>query len=130
MPHSVSVAAMLAIPAPRPRRVQPFRPTSATGDHAAIFTIHVRVGGKGPAVVLLHGYGETGDMGAPGRGSARDHTVIVPDSVTACRPARGGYDWKTQAQMSPPFSTRSRWSRRPGHARHRQHGGLRSRFDT
>ncbi|KRE17396.1 hypothetical protein ASE63_13145 [Bosea sp. Root381] len=28
-------------------------------------TIHVRVGGQGPAVVLLHGYGETGDMWAP-----------------------------------------------------------------
>ena len=27
--------------------------------------IYVRVGGKGPAVVLLHGYGETGDMWAP-----------------------------------------------------------------
>ena len=25
-------------------------------------TIHTRIGGKGPAVVLLHGYGETGDM--------------------------------------------------------------------
>src|SRR5262249_7289364 len=25
-------------------------------------TIHTRVGGAGPAVVLLHGYGETGDM--------------------------------------------------------------------
>jgi pimeloyl-ACP methyl ester carboxylesterase len=29
-------------------------------------TIHVRVGGRGPAVVLLHGYGETGDMWALG----------------------------------------------------------------
>ena len=28
-------------------------------------TIHVRVGGKGPAVVLLHGFGDTGDMWAP-----------------------------------------------------------------
>ena len=28
-------------------------------------TLHVRVGGSGPAVVLLHGYGETGDMWAP-----------------------------------------------------------------
>ncbi len=25
-------------------------------------TIHVRIAGSGPAVVLLHGYGETGDM--------------------------------------------------------------------
>src|SRR3569833_654674 len=25
-------------------------------------TIHVRTGGTGPRVVLLHGYGETGDM--------------------------------------------------------------------
>ena len=28
-------------------------------------TLHVRVVGAGPAVVLLHGYGETGDMWAP-----------------------------------------------------------------
>jgi hypothetical protein len=28
-------------------------------------TIHVRHGGSGPAVVLLHGYGETGDMWVP-----------------------------------------------------------------
>jgi hypothetical protein len=27
--------------------------------------LYVRVGGAGPAVVLLHGYGETGDMWAP-----------------------------------------------------------------
>ncbi|QUD90639.1 alpha/beta fold hydrolase [Phenylobacterium montanum] len=43
-------------------------------------TLHVRVGGKGPAVVLLHGYGDTGDMWAPlAADLARDHTVIVPD---------------------------------------------------
>jgi pimeloyl-ACP methyl ester carboxylesterase len=42
--------------------------------------IYVRVGGHGPAVVLLHGYGETGDMWAPlaARLSAK-HTLIVPD---------------------------------------------------
>lgn len=42
--------------------------------------LYVRVGGRGPAVVLLHGYGETGDMWAPlaARLSA-GHTVIVPD---------------------------------------------------
>jgi pimeloyl-ACP methyl ester carboxylesterase len=63
-------------------------------------TIHVRVGGKGPAVVLLHGYGETGDMWAPMAADlARDHTVIVPDlrgMGLSTKPA-GGYDKKTQA---------------------------------
>lgn len=43
-------------------------------------TIHVRIGGSGPAVVLLHGYGDTGDMWVPlASDLARDHTVIVPD---------------------------------------------------
>ena len=28
-------------------------------------SLYVRVGGKGPAVVLLHGFGFTGDMWAP-----------------------------------------------------------------
>ena len=27
--------------------------------------LYVRVGGRGPAVILLHGYGETGDMWVP-----------------------------------------------------------------
>ena len=63
--------------------------------------LYVRVGGKGPAVVLLHGYGETGDMWAPLAAKlARDHTVIVPDlrgMGLSERPA-GGYDKKTQGQ--------------------------------
>lgn len=43
-------------------------------------TIHVRIGGSGPPVVLLHGYGETGDMWAPMAADLmRDHMVIVPD---------------------------------------------------
>jgi pimeloyl-ACP methyl ester carboxylesterase/quercetin dioxygenase-like cupin family protein len=43
-------------------------------------TLHVRVGGTGPAVVLLHGFADTGDMWAPLAASlAADHTVIVPD---------------------------------------------------
>jgi pimeloyl-ACP methyl ester carboxylesterase/quercetin dioxygenase-like cupin family protein len=43
-------------------------------------TIHVRVGGTGPTVVLLHGYGDTGDMWVPlAKELARDHRVIVPD---------------------------------------------------
>ncbi|HZX41608.1 MAG TPA: alpha/beta fold hydrolase, partial [Myxococcaceae bacterium] len=42
--------------------------------------IHVRVAGKGPAVVLLHGFGDTGDMWAPlAADLVRDHRVVVPD---------------------------------------------------
>jgi pimeloyl-ACP methyl ester carboxylesterase len=64
-------------------------------------TLYVRTGGTGPAVVLLHGYGETGDMWAPlAARLATDHTVIVPDlrgMGLSARPA-GGYDKKTQGQ--------------------------------
>jgi pimeloyl-ACP methyl ester carboxylesterase len=62
--------------------------------------IHVRVGGQGRAVVLLHGYGDTGDMWAPmAVDLERDHTVIVPDLRglgLSSKPA-GGFDKKTQA---------------------------------
>ena len=62
--------------------------------------LHVRIGGRGPAVVLLHGYGETGDMWAPMAADlARDRMVIVPDLRglgLSSRPP-GGYDKKTQA---------------------------------
>ena len=58
-------------------------------------TLHVRSGGHGPAVILLHGYGETGDMWAPLAAElARDHTVVVPDlrgMGLSSRP-EGGYD--------------------------------------
>ncbi len=62
-------------------------------------TLHVRVGGKGPAVVLLHGFADTGDMWAPlAKALYKDHTVIVPDlrgMGLSSQPA-GGYDKKTQ----------------------------------
>ncbi len=42
--------------------------------------LHVRVGGQGPAVVFLHGFGDTGDMWSPIAAKlVADHTVIVPD---------------------------------------------------
>ena len=63
--------------------------------------IHVRVGGSGPAVVLLHGYGDTGDMWAPLAAElASNHTVIVPDLRglgLSSRPP-SGYDKKTQGR--------------------------------
>lgn len=43
-------------------------------------TIHTRIGGSGPVVVLLHGFGDTGDMWAPlAARLVADHTVVVPD---------------------------------------------------
>jgi pimeloyl-ACP methyl ester carboxylesterase len=63
-------------------------------------TIHVRSGGSGPATVLLHGYGETGDMWSPLAAElSRDRTVIVPDLRglgLSSKPA-AGFDKKTQA---------------------------------
>src|SRR5580692_269618 len=42
--------------------------------------LYVRVGGRGPAVVMLHGFGDTGDMWAPAAAVlAKNHTVVVPD---------------------------------------------------
>ena len=68
----------------------PMAPAAAYGEFPQGFvhkeiatngtTLHVRVGGHGPAVVLLHGFGDTGDMWAPlAAALMADHTVIVPD---------------------------------------------------
>lgn len=63
--------------------------------------IYVRSGGKGPAVVLLHGFGDTGDMWGPLAAELmKDHTVIVPDLRgfgKSSRPARG-YEKMAQAK--------------------------------
>jgi len=62
-------------------------------------TIHVRVGGKGSAVVLLHGFGDTGDMWAPVAAALVDkHTVVVPDlrGMGLSSHPENGYDKKTQ----------------------------------
>jgi pimeloyl-ACP methyl ester carboxylesterase len=72
-------------------------------------TIHVRSGGRGPAVVLLHGYGETGDMWAPMAAElARDHTVVVPDlrGMGLSATPTGGFDKKRKPATSPACSTR------------------------
>ena len=67
----------------------------------AVALVVVRTGGTGPAVVLLHGYGETGDMWAPlAVRLAPRYTVIVPDlrgMGLSARPG-GGYDKKNQGQ--------------------------------
>jgi pimeloyl-ACP methyl ester carboxylesterase len=51
--------------------------------------------------VLLHGYGETGDMWVPlANDLARDHMVVVPDlrGVGLSAKPDGGYDKKTQGR--------------------------------
>ncbi|MEQ8604341.1 MAG: alpha/beta hydrolase [Marivibrio sp.] len=43
-------------------------------------SLHVRVGGAGPALLLLHGYPQTGAMWAPiAEDLARRFTVVIPD---------------------------------------------------
>jgi pimeloyl-ACP methyl ester carboxylesterase len=96
----VGVLGALAIAHPVAAQVQPFPASFRTQEiETNGATIHVRVGGKGPAVVLLHGYGETGDMWAPlAAVLAHDHTVVVPDwrgMGLSSHPA-SGYDKKTQ----------------------------------
>jgi len=63
-------------------------------------TIHVRSGGSGPAVVLIHGFGDTGEMWGPlAARLARRHTVIVPDlrGMGMSSKAAAGYDKRSQA---------------------------------
>jgi pimeloyl-ACP methyl ester carboxylesterase len=97
------LASLLGLAGPAPSSAQGFefpgfaqREITTNGA-----TIHVRSGGSGPAVVLLHGYGETGDMWAPlALELARSRTVIVPDLRglgLSSKPA-GGFDKKTQAE--------------------------------
>ncbi len=63
-------------------------------------SLYVRVGGHGPAVVLLHGFGDTGDMWAPlAAVLVKDHTVIVPDlrGMGLSEHPDSGYTKKNQA---------------------------------
>ena len=79
-PLTLALAAF-AMAAPARAAVQPFPPSFQTETVDTNGTkIYVRVGGKGPAVVMLHGFGDTGDMWAPIAAMlVKDHTVIVPD---------------------------------------------------
>lgn len=99
---SLVMAAALSVAAPAMAQVVPFPAGFKTQEIAANgTTIHVRVGGHGPAVLLLHGYGETGDMWSPlAAALAGDHTVIVPDlrgMGLSSHPA-GGFDKMNQGR--------------------------------
>jgi len=95
-------ALALATAMPASAQVQPYPPSFTTQTVAANGTeLFVRIGGHGPAVVLLHGFGETGDMWSPlAEALMADHTVIVPDlrgMGLSSHPATG-YDKATQAR--------------------------------
>ncbi len=99
---SLFMAAALCVAAPAVAQVAPFPAGFKTQDITTNgITIHVRVGGHGPAVLLLHGYGETGDMWSPLAAALDDdHTVIVPDLRglgLSSHPA-GGFDKMTQGR--------------------------------
>jgi pimeloyl-ACP methyl ester carboxylesterase len=75
--------------------------------------LYVRVGGKGPAVVLLHGFGDTGDMWAPlAIVLAKDHTVIVPDlrGMGLSEHPDSGYTKKNQGVDIAGVMTLAIWS--------------------
>ena len=64
-------------------------------------TLYVRIGGTGPAVLLLHGFGGTGDMWAPvAKAMIKDHTVVIPDlrGMGYSSYPETGYDKKKQAE--------------------------------
>ena len=77
---AVAVLAGLLLAAPA-FAVEPFPTSFKTQTIKTNGTeLYVRVGGQGPAVVLLHGFGDTGDMWAPiAARLVANHTVIVPD---------------------------------------------------
>jgi pimeloyl-ACP methyl ester carboxylesterase len=95
-------ACAIAVSAPAMAQLQPFPSGFRVLDiETGGATIHVRVGGKGPAVVMLHGFGDTGDMWAPvAAAMAQGHTVVVPDlrGMGLSSHPDGGYDKKTQAR--------------------------------
>jgi len=77
----LALIVMLAAASPAGARVLPYPKSFAATMIATNGTqLYVRVGGHGPAVLLLHGFGDSGDMWQPlAVKLAVDHTVIVPD---------------------------------------------------
>src|SRR5262245_36243090 len=77
-------------------------PVAFQGQQMAVSggTQYVRVGGQGPAVLLLHGFGDTGDMWVPlAEILVKEHTVIVPDlrGMGLSSHQDGGYEKTAQA---------------------------------
>ena len=96
------LAAGLLASAPALAKIEPFPPAFKVRDIPVDgATIHTRVGGSGPIVLLLHGFGDTGDMWSPlATRLARDHTVVVPDlrGMGLSSHPETGYDKKSEAR--------------------------------
>ena len=99
--RSLSLAVLL-LAVPALAQDQTFPSTFQTQNIATNgTTIYVRIGGKGPPVVLLHGFADTGDMWPPlATVLAKDHRVIVPDlrGIGLSSKPEGGYEKKNQAR--------------------------------
>jgi pimeloyl-ACP methyl ester carboxylesterase len=82
---------------------QPFPPNVRT-DAIEVdqgVALHVRAGGSGPAVLMLHGFGDTGDMwGSLAQALIADRTVVAPDlrGMGLSSHPEGGYEKKAQAR--------------------------------
>ena len=96
------ILALILVSFPASAEVKPF-PTGFKAEMIAIndAKIYVRKGGNGPAVIMIHGFGDTGDMWEPlATVMMGNHTVIVPDlrGMGLSSSAEHGYDKKTQGQ--------------------------------
>ena len=99
---SIAILMALAFSHPAAARVDPYPASFHVSDvkvEGAV--IHVRVGGHGPAVLMLHGFGDTGDMWQPlAVAMMGTRTIVVPDlrGMGLSSHPGGGYDKKTQAR--------------------------------
>ncbi len=90
-----------AFATPRPANAQPAPPIQDRIADANGIKIHYLVSGKGPPIILLHGYAQTSHMWRPLIPElAKTHTVIAPDlrGFGQSTKAPQGYDKVTMAQ--------------------------------
>src|ERR1700692_2095836 len=99
--YLVALAAAAVLVTPALARIEAFPGTFHTQMVETNGTsLFVRVGGQGPAVILVHGVGDTGDMWAPlAAVLVKDHAVIVPDlrGMGLSAHPDSGYTKKNQA---------------------------------
>jgi len=98
----LSVATSLAFALPATAEVKAF-PASFHAQQMPVSggTQYVRIGGHGPTVLLLHGFGDTGDMWEPlAEILVKDHTVVIPDlrGMGLSSHPKAGYEKVAQAR--------------------------------